>query len=61
MWPGFVLNTIFYAAVLWVLFAMPGTVKRMRSRRRGKCIHCGYDLRGRPADSNTCPECGKTG
>jgi hypothetical protein len=59
IWPGFAINTIFYAAVLWVVFAIPGGVKRLRRRRRGQCIHCGYDLRGQPPESDKCPECGK--
>jgi hypothetical protein len=64
VWPGFVINTILYAAVLWVVFATPGLIKRTRRRMlrgRGCCIHCGYDLRGQPADSKTCPECGRSG
>jgi hypothetical protein len=68
IWPGFALNTIFYAAVLWFIFAIPGGVKRLRRRRRGSCIHCGYDLRGHripgagaapeAGHSTKCPECG---
>jgi hypothetical protein len=57
---GFALNTIFYAAVLWVVFATPGVIRRRRRRFRGQCIHCGYDLRGQPAESKNCPECGKS-
>jgi hypothetical protein len=60
LWPGFAINTIFYAAALWVIFAIPGTLKRLRRRAKGQCIHCGYDLRGQPAASNKCPECGKS-
>jgi hypothetical protein len=60
IWPGFAINTIFYATVLWVIFAIPGIVKRLRRRRTGKCIHCGYDLRGQPVESTKCPECGKS-
>jgi hypothetical protein len=61
LWPGFAINTIFYAAVLWVIFAIPGTVKRLRRRAKGCCIHCGYDLRGQSGSSGEqrCPECGK--
>jgi hypothetical protein len=28
IWPGFAINTIFYAAILWLLFAVPGFVCR---------------------------------
>jgi hypothetical protein len=62
LWPGFAINTIFYAAVLWIVFAAPGVIKRLRRRRRGQCIHCGYDLRGQSGSGNgaqRCPECGK--
>ena len=61
VWPGFAINTLFYAAVLWVAFLVPGGVKRLRRRLRGVCIHCGYDLRGHRtpgAESTKCPECG---
>jgi hypothetical protein len=57
LWPGFAVNTLFYAAVLWFIFAIPGGVKRLRRRAKGWCIHCGYDLRG--ASHDRCPECGK--
>lgn len=58
MWPGFGINTLFYAAVLWALFAGPGKIRRRLRARRGLCLACAYDLRGRAADSTTCPECG---
>ena len=64
LWPGFAINTIFYAAIPWIVFACPGVVKRIRRRRRGQCVHCGYDLRGQPAaahgQSTKCPECGRS-
>ena len=56
IWPGFTINTIFYAAILWLLALGPFTVRRMIRRRRGHCIKCGYDLRG--AEHEVCPECG---
>ena len=57
IWPGFAINTIFYAAVLWVLFAVPGRVRRWRRIKRGQCASCGYSLRGTPHNEK-CPECG---
>ena len=58
LWPGFAINTIFYAAILWMVFFIPGMVKRTLRRRRGLCSACAYDLRGRGANSQICPECG---
>jgi hypothetical protein len=56
LWPGFAINTVFYAAVLWVLCAAPFALRKWRRIRRGLCPKCGYDLRG--STSQTCPECG---
>ena len=55
MWPGFAINTVFYAAILWLPFA-PFQLRRYLRRKRGLCIKCGYDLRGDFAAG--CPECG---
>ena len=62
IWPGFAINTIFYAAILWLLSLGPFTARRMIRRKRGHCIKCGYDLRGNSGDSggDVCPECGFT-
>ena len=58
LWPGFALNTVFYAVVLWLLFAAPFALRRRRRIKRGLCPKCAYDLRGTQA--NICPECGST-
>ncbi len=64
IWPGFAINTVFYAGILWLLFAGPFALRRRSRRRRGLCVKCGYDLRGAGStggpDSVTCPECGAT-
>jgi hypothetical protein len=60
IWPGVAINTVFYAAVLWLLFAAPFALRKWRRIRRGLCPKCGYDLRNRPIDSAVCPECGAT-
>ena len=58
IWPGFAINTVFYALGGWLLFAGPFVVRRWRRIRRGLCPKCAYDLRG--SDSPACPECGAT-
>ncbi len=57
LWPGFAINTLFYAAILWCLFAAPFALRRRRRIKRGLCSKCAYDLRG--TSSETCPECGE--
>jgi hypothetical protein len=54
LWPGFAINTIFYAAILWVLFFAPGAVRRTIRRRRGLCPACAYPI----GTSSVCTECG---
>ena len=62
IFPGFVLNTLVYAAPWWGLFLLARQIGRWRRRRRGRCMECGYDLRGLPTSEATgpptCPECG---
>lgn len=63
IWSGFILNTILYAAILWVpfaLFALRRGLRRVLRRRRGACLICGYDLRGTSGGGGGggCPECG---
>ncbi len=56
IWPGFAINTVFYAVLLWMLWLSPFVVRRFVRRKHGLCIKCGYDLRG--AEHDVCPECG---
>ncbi|UCD74193.1 MAG: hypothetical protein JSV91_10430 [Phycisphaerales bacterium] len=56
MWPGFVINTLIYAAVLWLLLRGLPAVRRAVRAFNGRCTNCGYDLRGTPGTA--CPECG---
>ncbi len=53
---GFLINTVFYAMILWLLCAAPFTARRLIRKRRGRCVRCGYDLRH--AEHDVCPECG---
>jgi hypothetical protein len=54
IWPGFAINTMFYALVLWLLFAAPFALRRWRRTRRGQCPKCGYPA----GTSDVCTECG---
>ncbi len=54
--PGFVINTVFYAAVLWLLFAAPFALRRRRRIKRGLCPACGYQWGA--GTSPVCTECG---
>ncbi len=51
-WLRFSANTLFYAVVLWLPFAL----RRLIRRRRGLCPTCAYPM----GESVTCSECGKT-
>jgi hypothetical protein len=55
LWPGFALNTAFYAAVLWLLICGPFVMRRFVRVRRGLCPACAYPI----GASATCTECGK--
>jgi hypothetical protein len=56
IWPGFAINTLFYAGILWVMFAAPFALRRRRRIKRGLCPACAYPV----GDSSVCTECGKT-
>jgi hypothetical protein len=55
IWPGFLINTLLYGAVLWLLICGPPALRRSVRLRRGRCPRCGY-----PAGaSSVCTECGR--
>ena len=56
LWPGFAVNTLFYAAVLWLLIPGPFVLRRLIRMKRGRCVKCGYPM----GESGVCSECGKT-
>ncbi len=53
---GLATNTLFYAAILWLLWSAPFATRHLIRKRRGHCLKCGYDLRH--AEHEVCPECG---
>ncbi len=53
---SWVINSIFYAMILWILICGPFALRRLIRRKRGLCVACGYDLRGDL--ERGCPECG---
>jgi hypothetical protein len=55
LWPGFAINTLFYAGILWLLFAAPFALRRRRRIKRGLCPACAYPV----GDSEVCTECGQ--
>ena len=55
VWPGFIVNTLLYAAVLWLLIPGPFVLRRVIRVTRGLCPACAYP-RG---ESDVCSECGK--
>jgi hypothetical protein len=54
--PGFALDTAFYAAIAFGLLSGPGAIRRRVRRAGGRCPACDYDLSGLPPGS-PCPEC----
>ena len=55
IWSGFAINTVFYAAILWLVCAAPFALRRWRRIKRGLCPACAYPV----GASDTCTECGK--
>ena len=55
MWWGFLLNTFFYASVVWLLIPGPFALRRFLRVRRGLCQKCAYPM----GESAICSECGK--
>jgi len=57
VWPGFIVNVLFYAAILWLLLlvvSLPFALRRWRRTRRGLCPKCAYPV----GTSDRCTECG---
>ncbi len=55
IWPGFAVNTFFYATLLWLLIPGPFTLRRLIRVRRGLCPKCAYPV----GEAAVCSECGR--
>ncbi len=55
IWPGFAVNTLLYATVLWLLICGPFLLRRFIRVKCGRCVKCGYLV----GESAVCTECGK--
>ncbi len=56
IWPGFAVNTLFYATLLWLVIPGPFVLRRFLRMRRGLCQKCAYPM----GESAVCTECGKS-
>lgn len=56
---GLLADSVLFGAAFWMIALLPGVALRRRRRRLGLCERCAYDLRGRGADHDVCPECGR--
>ena len=54
IWPEFLVNTLFYAAILCLLLLGPFVLRRFLRVRRGLCPKCAYPM----GESAVCTECG---
>ena len=59
IWSGFVINSVLYTSLWFLLFslgAIRSGLQRHRRRRQQRCVHCGYKL---VPDQTRCSECGE--
>ncbi len=54
IWPGFAVNTVICAAILWLPIFGPFAVRRFLRFRRGLCPMCAYPM----GETDVCSECG---
>jgi hypothetical protein len=58
IWPGFAINTIFYAAMLCMLWIAPRKIRRFVRIRGHRCPACGYQIAPGGGIGPVCSECG---
>ena len=56
-WPGLIVNTLFYALPVFIVWCAIPAVRRALRRKRGLCPACAYPRAALATDS-PCPECG---
>jgi len=56
IWSGLIINTIIYAAIIWVMMFIASIMQQHRRFKKGHCPKCNYELRS--DYSAGCPECG---
>ena len=55
LWVGLIVNTLFYAGILWLLIWGGITLRRFIRVKRGRCPKCAYPM----GESAVCSECGR--
>jgi hypothetical protein len=55
LWPGFAINAVFYAVLLWLICRAVYRFRRIVRSHRGLCPSCGYPMGSTPV----CTECGQ--
>ena len=54
IWSGFIINTLFYGALVWLVVLGSFVLRRFLRSKRGLCKKCAYPL----GTSSVCSECG---
>jgi len=57
IWPAFLMNVVLYTSAWLALWLLTFGARRFVRFSRGRCVTCGYDLRGQT--DNACSECGR--
>jgi hypothetical protein len=56
IWAGLLIDSLFWSMCLFGVCKLASLALSVRRRGAGRCISCGYDLRG--ISTGKCPECG---